>query len=187
MPSPGKEILTDLAARRQVLKARARALAREPKIEAEPEGQVEVLEFVLASERYGLETAYVREVQHLKELTPLPCTPPFILGIINVRGQILAVIDLKKFFNLPDQGLSDLNKVIILRQGRLEAGILADAVSGVRSVSISEVQAPPPTLEGLSPGYLKGITREALVVLDARKILADPKLIIREEVELPIK
>ena len=64
----------------------------------------------------------------------MPCTPPFILGIINVRGQILAVIDLKRFFNLPDKGLSDLNKVIILRRGGLEVGLLADAVAGVQAI-----------------------------------------------------
>ena len=123
----------------------------------------------------------------LKEFTPLPCTPPFILGIISVRGQILAVIDLKRFFNLPDKGLSDLNKVIILRRGGLEVGLLADAVSGVQAIPRSEVQAPLPTLEGISPDYLKGITRDALIILEAEKILADPKLIVHEEVEPPTK
>jgi purine-binding chemotaxis protein CheW len=187
MPPPDKQAAPDLEATRQILKARARALAREQKIAAEPEGRLEVLEFVLANERYALETAFVREVYPLKELTPLPCTPPFILGIINIRGQILAVTDLKRFFQLPDKGLSDLNKVIILRRGGLEVGILADRVSGVRAVSLPEVQEPLPTLEGRSPDYLKGISREALIILDAEKILADPKLIVHEEVEPPTK
>lgn len=167
----------------RILKARSKALAQERKAAGEPGDYLEVLEFVLAYERYGLETEFVRGVHPLKEFTPLPCTPPFILGIINVRGQILAVIDLKRFFNLPDKGLSNLNKVIILRRGRMEVGILADAVAGVRTVAPAEVQAPPPTLEGISPDYLKGITKEALVVLDGGKILSDPKLIIHEEVE----
>jgi purine-binding chemotaxis protein CheW len=187
MASPGKETLSDAVAKRRILKARAQALAQAPEIGAEPPDYLEVLEFFLASERYGLETAYVREVHPMKELTPLPCTPPFILGIINVRGQILSVIDLKRFFHLPDRGLSDLNKVIILRRGRLEVGIRADAVSGVRAVLVPEVQEPLPTLEGLSPDYLKGITKEALIVLDAEKILADPRLIVHEEVELPTR
>jgi len=187
MPAATKPAAPDPETTRKILEGRARTLARERRIEAEPEGRLEVLEFVLANERYGLETSYLREVYPLKELTPLPCTPPFILGIINVRGQILAVTDLKRFFNLPDKGLSDLNKVIILRRGRLEVGILADAVSGVRPVSISEVQAPLPTLEGISPDYLKGVTPEALVILDAEKILADPRLIVHEEVEPLIK
>jgi purine-binding chemotaxis protein CheW len=169
----------------QIFKARARALAQELGKPAESGNYLEILEFSLAYERYGLETSFVREVYPLKELTPLPCTPPFVLGIINVRGQILAVIDLKRLFNLPSRGLSDLNKVIILRRGRLEVGLLVDAVTGVRSVPLPELQTSLPTLEGLSPDYLKGITSDALIILDAEKILADPKLIVHEEVELP--
>lgn len=185
MPPPDKQAAPDYESTRRILQARARALAQEGKVEAAPLGRLEILEFVLANERYGLETEFVREVYPLKEFTSLPCTPPFILGIINVRGQILTVIDLKRFFNLPDKGLSDLNKVIILRRDRLEVGILADAVSGVRAVGLTEVQAPPPTLEGISPDYLQGITREALIVLDAGKILTDPGLMVHEEVEPP--
>ena len=103
-----------------------------------------MLEFSLAYERYALETAFVREVYPLKEFTPLPCTPPFVLGIISVRGQILAVIDLKRFFNLPEKGLSDLNKVIILRRGGLEVGLLADAVSGVQAIPGLRSRPPCP-------------------------------------------
>ena len=179
--------LTGAEEKQRLLQARARALAQEEETAAAPENYLEVLEFSLAYERYALETSFVREVYHLKEFTPLPCTPPFILGIISVRGQILAVIDLKRFFNLPDKGLSDLNKVIILRRGGLEVGLLADAVSGVHAIPLSEVQAPLPTLEGISPDYLKGVTRDALIILEAEKILADPKLIVHEEVEPPTK
>jgi purine-binding chemotaxis protein CheW len=171
----------------RILRARALALAQVGETRAAPEDYLEVLEFSLAYERYALETSFVREVYQLKEFTPLPCTPPFILGIISVRGQILTVIDLKRFFNLPDKGLSDLNKVIILRRGGLEVGLLADAVSGVRTVALPEVQPPLPTLEGISPDYLKGVTRDALIILEADKILADPKLIVHEEVEPPTK
>jgi purine-binding chemotaxis protein CheW len=173
--------------KQRILRARARALAQKPGKPAEPEDYLEVLEFSLAHERYALEISFVREVYPLKELTPLPGTPPFILGIINVRGQILSVMDLKRFFNLPQKGLSDLNKVIILRRGRLEVGLLADAVTAVRSVPLPEVQTTLPTLEGLSPDNLRGITSEALIILDAEKILADPRLIVHEEVELQAK
>jgi purine-binding chemotaxis protein CheW len=173
--------------KQQILKARARALAQEPGKPAEPEEYLTVLEFSLARERYALEISFIREVYPLQEFTPLPGTPSFILGLINVRGQILPIVDLKKFFNLPELGLSDLNKVIILRRGPLEVGLLADAIAGVRQVPLSEVQATLPTLEGLSHDYLKGITSEALIILDADKILADPRLIVHEEVELQAK
>lgn len=184
IPPLTKAAEADPKEKQMILKARGRVLAQELEARVAAENYLEVLEFSLAYERYALETSLVREVCPLKELTPLPCTPPFILGIINLRGQILAVIDLKRFFNLPSSGLSDLNKVIILRRGRLEVGLLADGVTGVRAIPFSEVQAPLPTLEGLSPDYLKGVTKDALIILDAEKILADPRLIVHEEVEL---
>lgn len=186
-PPSSKAAETDSLEKQRILKIRAKSLAQRLEERAEPEERLEVLEFSLAYERYALETSLVREVHPLRELTPLPCTPPFILGIINLRGQILAVIDLKRFFNLPEKGLSDLNKVIVLRRGRLEVGILADTVAGVRLVPVPEMQAQLPTLEGLSPDYLKGVTSEALIILDAEKILADPRLIVHEEVELQAK
>jgi len=182
-PTSAKEAGADGKEKQRILKARARALARETAGEEAPGERLEILEFSLAYERYGLETAFVQEVYPLKELTPLPCTPASVAGIINIRGQILAVIDLKRFFNLPEKGLSDLDKVIILRRGVLEVGLLADAATGVRTLPLAELQRSLPTLEGLDPDYLKGLTREALIILDAEKILTDPRLIVHEEVE----
>jgi purine-binding chemotaxis protein CheW len=112
----------------------------------------------------------------------MPCAPPFVLGIINVRGQILSVIDIKKFFDLPEKGLTDLNKVIILHSDSTEFGILADVILGVRSVSLSELQPSLPTLTGIRQEYLKGVTKERLVILDAAKLLCDKRIIIHEEV-----
>ena len=142
------------------------------------------MEFLLAYEKYGIESSYVREVYSLKELTPLPCTPLFVLGIINVRGQILSVIDIKKFFDLPEKGLADLNKVIILHSDSMEFGILADVMLGVRNVLLSELQPSLPTLTGIRQEYLKGITAERVVILDAEKLLSDKQIIIHEEVEM---
>ena len=144
---------------------------------------LEVLEFRLAQERYALEDRWVQEVCPLKELTPLPCTPPFVLGIVNVRGRILPVLDLKKFFDLPEQGLTDLHRIILVRGNDLELGLLADVIVGVRSIPADSLQPSLPTLTGIRGEYLKGVTAERLVVLDLARILADPKIIVHEEVE----
>jgi len=165
-----------------ILKARAKALAREPEREAATEEYLEVVEFLLAHERYAVESVHIREVYPLKDLTPVPCTPPFILGIVNVRGQILTVIDIKRFFDLPEKGLSDLNKVIIVHVGEIKLGILADAILSVRFLPLAEIQAPPPTLTGIRAEYLRGVTGERTVILDVSRILADEKIVVREEV-----
>jgi len=163
-----------------ILKARARALAKEPEQAVAARSFIEITEFRLASETYGIESSFVREVYPLKDFTPLPGVPPFVLGIVNVHGQILSVVDLKKFFNLPDKGLGELNKVIILHNGRMEFGILADAVLRTQSVPLDAIQAPPVTVTGIGAEYLKGVTGERVILLDAQKILDDKKIIVNE-------
>ena len=142
-----------------------------------------MLEFRLARESYALETRHVREVYPLKNLTPLPCTPPFLPAIVNVRGRILPVLDLKKFFDLPEQGLTDLQRIIAVRSNDVELGLLADVIVGVRIVPAESLQPSLPTLTGIRSDYLKGVTAERLVVLDLARILADPGIIVHEEVE----
>lgn len=170
------------ARRKEILHARAELLARTPAAAVAPDAEIEVLEFLLAQERYALEMAWVREVYQLKELTPLPCAPSFVAGIANVRGRIISVIDIKKFFDLPDQGLSDLNKLIILRDGAMEFGVLADLVIGTRRLPLAGMQPSLPTLSGMRSDYLKGVTAERLVVLDAKKLLGDKAMQVNEEV-----
>lgn len=167
----------------RILRARALALARPPERAPAAETLLEVLEFRLAQERYAVEAGLVREVHPLRELTPLPCTPSFVLGIVNVRGRILPVFDLKKFFDLPAQGLTDLHRIIIVSHHDLEFGLLADVIVGVRSIAVESLQPSLPTLTGIRTDYLKGVTADALVVLDLARLLADPKIIVDEEVE----
>lgn len=174
-PSPGET--------QRILKARALALARKPEPAQIAGERTEVVEFLLAHERYAIESQYVREVYPLENLTPLPCTPAFVLGIVNLRGEILSVIDIKKFFELPEKGLTDLNKVIVLQSGSMLFGILADAILGVRSIALLEIQSSLPTLTGIREDYLTGVTKERVAILDAAKLLSDRKLVVQEEVQ----
>lgn len=162
----------------KILKARARALAQESRQEKPDGDYLEILEFILAYETYAIESACVREIYPLAGITPLPGMPSFVLGIVNVRGQILCVIDLKKFFELPEKGITDLNKIIIIRDDNIEFGILADAVLGVRNLAVDEIKTGLPTLTGICTRYLKGVTGERVVVLDAAKIMSDEDIII---------
>jgi purine-binding chemotaxis protein CheW len=164
-----------------LLNVRAQALAQELE-NGEVAEYIEVVVFLLAYETYGIDTDYVREVYPLKDLTPLPCTPSFVAGIVNVRGKVLSVIDLKQLFELPTQGLTDLNRVIIISDGIMEFGILADAIVGVRHIPLEEIQPSLPTLTGVREEYLNGITAERLVILDAAKLLTSSNIVVEEEV-----
>ena len=168
--------------RRRILRERSRELAREDSAATTAADWLQVVEFDLAGERYGVELKSVREVCMLKELTPVPGTPGFVLGIINLRGEIRTVIDLKKFFELPCKGITELNKIIMLHVDGMELGILADFILGVRAVPVASLQPTLPTLTGVRGDYLRGLTHDRLVVLDAAKLLASDRIIVNEEV-----
>ncbi|MDO8464170.1 MAG: chemotaxis protein CheW [Gallionella sp.] len=167
---------------RRVLEERAKALAREPARAEAADEWIEIVEFTLAHEHYAIASEHVREVYPLEELTPLPCTPTFVLGIVNLRGEILSIIDIKEFFDLPKKGLTDLNKVIVLESEDMMFGIVADAIGGVRRILRADIQPSLPTLTGIREDYLQGVTAERVVVLDAGKLLSDEKLIVNEQV-----
>lgn len=168
--------------RKKTLKERTMRLAA-PEAAPETGAWLDTVEFVLAHERYAVESRFVREICPMHELTPVPCTPAFVLGIINVRGQILSVIDIKKFFALPERGITDLNKVIILTRADMTFGVIADAIIGVKRVKNADIEAALPTLTGIRAEYLRGVTRERLVIIDAEKLLMDKGVIVEQSVE----
>ncbi len=176
------EAVTQEQEKRRILRERSRELAKESQPASSTADWLQVVEFDLAGERYGVELRSVREVCMLKELTPVPGTPGFVLGIINLRGEIRTVIDLKKFFERPCRGITELNKIIMLHVDGMELGILADFILGVRAVPVSTLQPTLPTLTGVRGDYLRGVTHDRLVVLDAAKLLASERIIVNEEV-----
>ena len=117
-------------------------------------------------------------VARLGELTPVPGAPDFLVGITNRGGEILAVMDLRPFFGLAAKGLSDLSRVIVLSDDQAELGVLADAIDEVIPLRTDEVLEPPLTATGIGREYLRGVTADALIVLDGGVLLRDPRLCI---------
>jgi purine-binding chemotaxis protein CheW len=101
---------------------------------------------------------------------------------MNRRGQILAIVDLRKFFGLPARGLTELNRVIVLKGSDSELGLLADSIDGVRSVKVLDLQEGLPTLTGIRERFLKGVTGQMLAVLNGGRLLVDASLKINEQV-----
>ncbi len=136
---------------------------------------------MLAGERYAIEARFVVETMPLRELTSFPGLPSFIMGIVNVRGRILTVMDIKKFFDLPESGLTDLHKLIIVRYRELEVGIVADVLLGIQALAQERMQPSLPTLTGIREKYLAGVTDEGTIVLRVEKILSDDRILVNDE------
>jgi len=178
-----KESSYSAKAAKTVLKARARDLAQIRHSDDLAAERIDVLEFLLSGETYAIETSFIAETFPLVDFTPLFCTPSFVMGIINVRGRIVSIVDMRRFFDLPISGLSNLNRVIVVRDKKMEFGILADSIIGMRSLALQDLQAALPTLTGIREEFTAGITADRLVLLDMGKVLADKRIVVHEEVE----
>lgn len=158
------------------LKERAKTIAKQSEQSEDNGAYLEIVEFFLSKEKYALELKHIREVYAVKEITLLPFAP-FVLGIINLRGQILSIIDLKELYELSAGGCTENQKAIILSSDTMEFGILTDGIVGVSKIPVNLIQPRISTLKDSRSEHIKGITRERTVVLDGEKILSDKKIL----------
>ncbi|WP_394558349.1 chemotaxis protein CheW [Aquipseudomonas alcaligenes] len=170
----------DLEQREERLQARTREWARSLQ-EERPDSLIEVLCFTLGEEVYAVESRHVVAALPLPQFTPLPGTPPFVLGIVGVRGHIVSVLDLRVFFELPIEGLSDKNYLVVLRSPEMEFGLLADRIRGIEQLRRDNLQSELANLTGIRARYLLGVTPDQKTVLDGARLLADPDLQIRDD------
>jgi purine-binding chemotaxis protein CheW len=139
-----------------------------------------VVEFMLMPEKYAIEEKYITEVFFLKEITAIPGTPAFVMGVINLRGKILSVVNLKSFFNLKDRGLSDLNKVIVIQNDNMKFGIVTDSIVGSKTISISSLSPPPLTLHNNGAEFISGVTSDGTILLNAIQLLTSKQIIVNK-------
>lgn len=165
----------------RILRERAQALARpleEAPIHTE---MLELLVFSLTGERYGVETVHVLEVISLRELTPVPCTPAFVLGVVNHRGRILSVLDFRRLFDLRGQ-VTEGSRVVAVAAGGMVFGIFAESVSGTVPVPAHNVAPPPATLTGDRQAFILGVTEDMVAVLDLEAIVRDQRIVVNEKI-----
>jgi len=168
--------------KKRILKQRAMLLKVKPDSEDEIRDELVGIEFLLGDEHYFIESTFVVEVAHLKELTPLPGTPPAILGIFNLRGKILAIISLKKLLNLPEKAITNHNRIIILKYHDIELGILADEIEGTNSIIKNKLQLNIPGISEKQNDFLTGVSPEGVIVLNAEKLLMDSRITINQKI-----
>jgi purine-binding chemotaxis protein CheW len=176
------DAVVNSATRLKILKERADILAKPLFTEADKGIELVGLVFLLSDEQYIIDASFVVEVIHINDLTQLPSCPPFLMGIINVRGRIISVFNLKSFLNLPTKGITNHNRVIIVKHKQIEIGLLADEMIGNITVYLNQLQDPMSTLSSRQKEYLLGITIDHAVLLDIEKFLSADEIIINEEI-----
>ena len=134
------------------------------------------LTFILAGEAYGLEILRVREIIAMLDITPVPRTPAFVKGVINLRGKVIPVIDLRMKFCFPGAAASGETCIIVVDIRGAELGIMVDKVSEVLSIAESDIDDTPSFGASVDTGFILGIGKTGggvTILLDIARVLAD--------------
>lgn len=143
--------------------------------------ELQLVVFRLAREEYGLPITRVQEINRLAPITKLPQTPSFMEGIINLRGRIIPVIDLRKRFQLEVMEHTDNTRIIIVEVNGQTVGIIVDAVHEVVRLEQEQIEPPPPSFV-LDAQYIHGVGKvdgRLLILLNINAVLSS-----QEEIEL---
>jgi purine-binding chemotaxis protein CheW len=130
--------------------------------------------FELANESYGINIAVVESIIKMQAITQLPQTPAYVKGVINLRGSVLPVIDLRSRFELDAREHTRQTRIIIVTMGNIKVGVTVDGVSEVLRVSDELIEPLPPMVSSVNSVFLKGIVRfedRLIILLELDKVL----------------
>ncbi len=132
--------------------------------------------FYLGDEKYGINVMQVQEVLRITEIAPVPGAPSYVLGIINLRGNVVTVIDTRNRFGLMSKETDDASRVVIIETEDHIIGILVDSVAEVVELQSSEIETAPNVGNEESSKYIQGVTsrdNELLILVDLNKFLSE--------------
>lgn len=137
-------------------------------------GEVKVIIFRLEDEEYGVEVNQVKSIEKLEHITRVPRTPSFVKGVINLRGVITPIINLRNRFGLEETEYTESTRVIIVAVGELEVGLIVDAANDVIDLSVDAIEPPPEVVGGVEAAYLRGVAKlekRLLILLNLDRVL----------------
>jgi purine-binding chemotaxis protein CheW len=137
---------------------------------------MQLVTFRLAEETYGINVMHVQEVLRITEIAPVPGAPTYVLGIINLRGNVVTVIDTRSRFGLPSTETDDSSRIVIIEADKQVVGILVDSVAEVVELNQSEIDSAPNVGNEESSRYIQGVANREdnlLIVVDLNKLLTD--------------
>lgn len=147
----------------------------------------QLVTFDLLGEEFGLPILDVREIIRMTDVTPVPHAPNFVEGVINLRGQILPVVDLRKRFNLEAKEMDDSTRIVVVEINNNLLGLIVDGVSEVLRLPLDSI-APAPSIvsSGIGAEYIKGIGHyndKMIILINLRKVFTTAEMDVLENME----
>lgn len=160
------------------------------KIQEEHQGEmIQAAIISLDGELYGLDVQNIFDIRVLERITFVPRVPAWVLGVVNWRGRILSVVDLRQFLGLASNGAANKNKstqrLMVLQAGEMEVGILADEVFSIESIPVSKIDREDGGVRAIKAELVNGLFTNQhgiVVLLNLPALLAEPRLVVREEI-----
>jgi len=137
--------------------------------------EIQIACFRLMDDLYAVDIMRIKEIIRPQRLTSLPKAPPFIDGVINLRGSVIPVVDLRKRFEMPDRDECSSTRLLILRLSTQTIGLVVDDVTEVITVPVSDIKPPPAVSDGLIADHLLGVCLSGdvlVMLLDIDRILS---------------
>lgn len=138
--------------------------------------ELQLVVFKLDKEEYGVDIMQVQEISPYQNLTKVPNSPAFVDGIVNLRGDVIPVVSLKKKFNLMESPVTELTRLIVINNGNRRTGFVVDDASEVITISDKDVEEAPPMIVGADRKYIQGVgklDKRILIILDLHKLLTE--------------
>lgn len=135
---------------------------------------IQLVVFKLGREEYGVSILQVQEIKRITEITRVPHSPDYIKGVMNLRGSVLPVIDLKKRLSLPPEEYTEDTRIIIIKVEEIVVGMIVDAVSEVTTIDQNNIEPPQAVVGGIAADYLSGVGKlenRLLILLNTDAII----------------
>jgi purine-binding chemotaxis protein CheW len=141
--------------------------------------EVKVIVFQLKDEEYGVEVDQVRSIERMQHITRVPRTTDFVKGVINLRGVVTPIIELRNRFGIESIETTDSTRIIIVAVGSMEVGLIVDAANDVVDIPSDIIEPPPQIVGGIEADYLRGVAKmdkRLLILLNLDKVLNPDEL-----------
>ncbi|GAB6988935.1 chemotaxis protein CheW [Paenibacillus pini] len=149
--------------------------------------ELKVIVFKLGNEEYGIEVEKVQTIERMLPITRVPKTYTFVRGVINLRGVVIPVIDLRGRFNLPEGEYTDQTRIIIVAVNEMEVGFIVDSANDVIDLNTDRIESPPEVVGGIKAKYLDGVAKigddRLLIMLNLAEVLKKSEIIQLESIE----
>ena len=137
-------------------------------------GELQLVSFNIGTEEFGVDILKVQEINRMVEITKVPQAPHYVEGVINLRGKVIPIVDLRKRFNLELKEHDKNTRIVVVDIGGNIMGMIVDSVSEVLRLPANTIEPPPEIVTGITSEYIKGVAKlddRLLIFLDLSKVI----------------